>query len=168
MIAHGNEMYGVSGVYLRSKNIVPPRWSRMGGMRGGARAVDSAEAAGGAGSSESSWQWHDHCKFRPFCRGLERESRLSVRTMAASGHWTPPLPRSRRRGSERPRAHLVLIHAFPAERADVGAAAALADRAVARHRAASSAVSTAAPASGGHVHGRLRRRHHRPPRRAAR
>jgi hypothetical protein len=36
VIAHGNEMYGVSGVYLRAKNIVPPSTERMGGMRGGA------------------------------------------------------------------------------------------------------------------------------------
>ena len=34
IIAHGNEMYGVSGVYLRAKNIVPPSTERMGGMRG--------------------------------------------------------------------------------------------------------------------------------------
>ena len=31
IIAHGNEMYGVSGVYLRAKNIVPPSTERMGG-----------------------------------------------------------------------------------------------------------------------------------------
>jgi hypothetical protein len=36
IIAHGNEMYGVSGVYLRAKNIVPPSTERMGGMRGAA------------------------------------------------------------------------------------------------------------------------------------
>jgi hypothetical protein len=34
IIAHGNEMYGVSGVYLRAKNIVPPSTERMG-ARGG-------------------------------------------------------------------------------------------------------------------------------------
>lgn len=33
VIAHGNEMYGVSGVYLRAKNIVPPSTERMAGMR---------------------------------------------------------------------------------------------------------------------------------------
>ena len=36
IVAHGNEMYGVSGVYLRAKNIVPPSTERMGGMRGSA------------------------------------------------------------------------------------------------------------------------------------
>jgi hypothetical protein len=34
ILAHGNEMYGVSGVYLRAKNIVPPSTERMGAMRG--------------------------------------------------------------------------------------------------------------------------------------
>jgi hypothetical protein len=36
IIAHGNEMYGVSGVYLRAKNIVPPSTERQG-QRGGGR-----------------------------------------------------------------------------------------------------------------------------------
>jgi DinB family protein len=34
MIAHGNEMYGTAGVYLRAKNIVPPSTERQP-MRGG-------------------------------------------------------------------------------------------------------------------------------------
>lgn len=36
IIGHGNEMYGVSGVYLRAKNIVPPSTERQP-MRGGGR-----------------------------------------------------------------------------------------------------------------------------------
>jgi hypothetical protein len=46
IIAHGNEMYGVSGVYLRAKNIVPPSTERMG-ARGG-QGAGGSEAAGDA------------------------------------------------------------------------------------------------------------------------
>ena len=51
IIAHGNEMYGVSGVYLRAKNIVPPSTERMGGMRGGAPG-GGQRGAGGRGGQQ--------------------------------------------------------------------------------------------------------------------
>jgi hypothetical protein len=35
VIAHGNEMYGISTVYQRAQNIVPPSTAARGRGRGG-------------------------------------------------------------------------------------------------------------------------------------